>query len=362
MVPTSRVLRSHTKTGSNFNGRKRAINKKKSGNTGSKETEKRRRTEENHEITEIPYVNQHKENENIEREWLEKYKRNMVERKQEEENRIFGITRSRTEFIMKNLPTFGGKSSEYLGWERNARMLFEKYGQQLDDSDKLSIIFLKLSGVASEIAANAPSTHTYSDIFQLLNLTYGRSEHSIIASCPQKQNEPLQEYCARLQSNMTTLGIESKIIQMEYFINGLLGGYREKIRNLYPISLAQALQIAVKIEAEESSSGRRTNYKVNHISEYPGKQIDNNMTTNRREINSLKHELAAVRHENDRYKQKQPGQTVFYGTCFACKAPGHPFFKCPTAPPDIIQNIRDNYKEYVDELRAERKQNVPLNH
>ena len=63
-------LRSHTKTGSNFNGRKRAINKKKSGNTGSKETEKRRRTEENHEITEIPYVNQHKENENIEREWL----------------------------------------------------------------------------------------------------------------------------------------------------------------------------------------------------------------------------------------------------------------------------------------------------
>ena len=295
---------------------------------------------------------------------------------------------------IKQMPKFSGNGGENFGtWQISAKDFLDRFEFE-SEATKVKALLCRIEGYARQaIEAMRPEIRTIKDVFESLKVTYGQDERNLLYNCNQKQDETVKIYYSRLLTNLKICAVNSRIQQLQYFLQGLLPAVGVKVRSLLPTTLHMALDYAVQQEFEittqqDQKKTRKPNENINHIQDsnsfqesavlnrFDSKILDKLNAISGQfgvKMNELEKNLSNLKKEtNDNHailtnsvkqlhhsqleSEKKPfnssrNPVKYSGTCFICKKIGHKYFQCQTASANEKETVRNNFTHYLNAYR-----------
>ena len=262
----------------------------------------------------------------------------------------------------KMLSRFSGeKSGNFEGWVMNTRLLLTNV--HLSETDKKTVVLLKIEGAARKIVENAGNLDSMEDIFATLASAYGEDEIDLLSNTKQRAEEPVKAYFVRLKTNLHLIGFKeskkSESVLLDYFLEGLLPSLADKVKGLYPYNMDHALKLATRLEAAQAHTreGRKIKRNLETLNQVSNNSFEDRLNLLASQVNKIAATKSTHSHQNKNNNNNQRGFNEYRGTCFACQKVGHNYIRCPTATAEKISDIRENFSKYLAEYRAGRNKN-----
>ena len=283
--------------------------------------------------------------------------------------------------LHKRMPKFSGLPNEnYNAWAMNSTMHLGEY-PNLTEEQKVKVILFKLDGYPREIVANKNLT-TVSEIFQILNVTYGQNVSSLLASVRQLPDEPVKIYLSRLKTTLSMLGYKEETdpnspneVYQDFFTKGLLPQLRSRVQYLLPDNLNSAVSKAMHAEHElATKDGGKFKKNVDFLTtcqtsstmDEPATDKTSELLTTMQQLTQRITEALPVRRVETAPRNFNNASSAWPRNnsskppyrprnCFGCQRPGHSYRVCRSISEQERQRIGASLPALID---AQKKKNA----
>jgi hypothetical protein len=268
--------------------------------------------------------------------------RNQIRKEEQEEKR----KEEMKSYLGRQIKDFNGSPEVYVSWKHNVQAVLTD--STLSPKDKLKCLSLKLVGEAMHIVPEANNLNSPEELFEFIDKALKKSCARIYAECKQKVSESVLSFSLRLTGLMKALSPDTALEttplykqQLTHlFRTGLHVNIQRELKTAYILDYEELLRQALVYEDEvvlHKMDKTRTGQLYHVSTEGEGKHSPN--------------ETLELHHLQNKGPQTN---RIFPGICFACKKPGHVFYRCLTASKDEIAKVRENLPELVQQARARR--------
>lgn len=180
------------------------------------------------------------------------------------------------------MPKFSGASKDnFESWILNSKEYLENFPRKAKN-DRLRALKLSLSGPARQVLEGYAPIKSVRTVYKVLEKTYGidGNKFNRLVDTKQQPEESVRAFLARLRTNMMATNVLDKKSQKEaglsLFLQNVKPDIGKRLAALFPSTLKQATEMAIKIEKEFKLRDSKNREKVQAIVDEEKSQSQNN--------------------------------------------------------------------------------------